>query len=341
MLYTNSTLVKLFPTLLDSSPGSTADATALGLERWLYLTQALQAHCVGGSVSAYRQRASVMGSLNWAINSIWTAPAWGSISHDGSWKMLHYRLKHVFAPAMLSFVHPVLFVPGSSHNVPANSTCPPGGACLHLSNHRHAALAVAGCSLSVVRFENGETVHTSAFEPPTIGAVAGADVFNATVAELFAAGACGAGECFLAAGCEGGAAGAAGADEGSAGVAMPLVAQPYFPTPLSECVLAHANLSGTITASNASAVQLTLATNTTAPYVFLSSTIPGRFSDNSFTLLPGKQQARTLSFEYDEMPGSSSRGGAAARSNGDWIHALRVYTMNNKAPTAGADVFGG
>lgn len=100
MLYANSTLVKEFPSLLSAED----NGTAAGLERWLYLTQALQAHCVGGSVATYRQHQEVMGSLNWAINSIWIGPAWGSISHDGSWKMLHYRLRHLFKSVLLSFV---------------------------------------------------------------------------------------------------------------------------------------------------------------------------------------------------------------------------------------------
>jgi hypothetical protein len=92
-----STLTSLFPTHLDTRPkaqGGVDDGTKAGLERWLYLTQALQAHCVGGSVSAYRQHSEVMGAVNWAVNSIWTgAPAWGSISHDG--KARARPVKHV------------------------------------------------------------------------------------------------------------------------------------------------------------------------------------------------------------------------------------------------------
>ena len=88
MLFENSTLTKAFPSLLDAS----MNGTARGLERWLYLTQALQTKCVGGSVSTYRQHTEVMGSLNWAINSIWIGPAWGSISHDGSCECSNGRL---------------------------------------------------------------------------------------------------------------------------------------------------------------------------------------------------------------------------------------------------------
>ena len=80
MLYANSTMTAEFPTLL----GKEDNGTSRGLERWLYLTQALQTRCVGGSIENYRQHSEVMGSLNWAINSIWIGPAWGSISHDGA-----------------------------------------------------------------------------------------------------------------------------------------------------------------------------------------------------------------------------------------------------------------
>ena len=89
-------------TLLGRPQEGTVDATALGLERWLYLTQVLQTHCVGGSISAYRQRKEVMGSLNWAINSIWTAaPAWGSISHDGLVILLNCFFVVMIGPALV------------------------------------------------------------------------------------------------------------------------------------------------------------------------------------------------------------------------------------------------
>lgn len=49
-------MVREFPTKL----GPQDNGTAAGLERWLYLTQALQTRCVGGSVTTYRQHAEVM-----------------------------------------------------------------------------------------------------------------------------------------------------------------------------------------------------------------------------------------------------------------------------------------
>jgi hypothetical protein len=52
-----------------------------------------------------------------------------------------------------------------------------------------------------------------------------------------------------------------------------------------------------------------------------------RFSDNSFTLLP--EAAATLTFEAEEPI-----GGRQSFSN-----ALRVYTINNKKPTMGVDIF--
>jgi hypothetical protein len=118
-----------------------------------------------------------------------------------------------------------------------------------------------------------------------------------------------------------------------------LVAQPYFPTPLSQCTLSHAAITGTVLSSNATAIRLEITANTTAPYVFLSSTLPGRFSDNSFTLLPN--QPSRLVFEIDAPPVDSVAPVAddAAAVVAGWIDAVRVYSMNNKAPTSGSVVF--
>ena len=99
-------------------------------------------------MSTYRQHTEVMGSLNWAINSIWLGPAWGSISHDGSWKMLHYRLRLLFKPLLLSFVEPSNTSPAAiKAGAVQNTQCPPGHACLHLSNHapRPATRECLGC----------------------------------------------------------------------------------------------------------------------------------------------------------------------------------------------------
>eukprot|EP00040_Diaphanoeca_grandis_P009532 m.49153 g.49153 ORF g.49153 m.49153 type:complete len:1286 (-) comp20958_c0_seq1:61-3918(-) len=101
----NSTLTRTFPLLFPNTDvNSSADNTTASLERWLYLTQALQSKCVGQSVTSYRQSPIVMGSLIWSLNEIWTSPAWSSIQGDGKWKMLHYHSRRLYTPLFVSFV---------------------------------------------------------------------------------------------------------------------------------------------------------------------------------------------------------------------------------------------
>jgi hypothetical protein len=64
----------------------------------------------------------------------------------------------------------------------------------------------------------------------------------------------------------------------------------------------------------------TIEANTTAPYTFLSSELPGTFSDNSLTLRPGEK----LSLEF-----ASEEGGVTADG---FLKSCRVYTMNMVLP---------
>src|SRR6516165_8258917 len=48
-----------------------------------------------------------MGALYWQLNDCWPCASWSSIEFGGRWKALHYEIKRIFAPALVS-VH----VPG-------------------------------------------------------------------------------------------------------------------------------------------------------------------------------------------------------------------------------------
>lgn len=461
----------------------------------------------------------VMGAVNWALNSIWTgAPAWGSISHDGSWKMLHYRLRHVFDDLLLSFVYPPLppapspptpspapaprsdcvwtmgtdYSPGEgtgalgsrtattkeeccaqcwaeglscaagvfsanktakkraqcadtgveccwlkteeevahpaavpgvlscapkrnrgqnqnqsqsqswtaagwsssgyyryasasasatgdtdtgvhhhhgarTGNVttgggapPAISSCPPGHACLHLSNHKLEPLEALSCALEVRAFATGRIEHSVNFTS-SVSANSGADVFSIGVAALMEAaagdprgtGACAnLSKCFLTALCSD----AVVAGGGSGGIPRTLDAsthaQPYFPVPLSQAELLPVGLTVTVVTvaiaseaaassssmrdyrypypnsypgtndnntSSVPALSVEVATNTTAPFTFLSSSIQGVFSDNSFMLLPEKPTTVTFQPAYPTTAQQFEK-------------ALKIYVMNQKLP---------
>jgi hypothetical protein len=66
----------------------------------------------------------------------------------------------------------------------------------------------------------------------------------------------------------------------------------------------------------------TIEANTTAPYTFLSSELPGTFSDNSLTLRPGEK----LSLEF-----ASAEEDEGVTADG-FLKSCRVYTMNMVLP---------
>ncbi|KAF9135047.1 hypothetical protein BGW39_004923 [Mortierella sp. 14UC] len=75
-----------------------------------YLTQCVQARSIIGQTEHYlrgRGEASrTMGALYWQLNDIWPAPTWSSIEHGGTWKPLHYFIKHAFADVLVSGYQP-------------------------------------------------------------------------------------------------------------------------------------------------------------------------------------------------------------------------------------------
>eukprot|EP00455_Lapot_gusevi_P046655 TRINITY_DN6177_c0_g1_i2.p1 TRINITY_DN6177_c0_g1~~TRINITY_DN6177_c0_g1_i2.p1 ORF type:complete len:114 (-),score=13.23 TRINITY_DN6177_c0_g1_i2:42-383(-) len=65
-----------------------------------------------------------------------------------------------------------------------------------------------------------------------------------------------------------------------------------FPAPLKSIVLSPPNIVVVSISSNGKHVSgystdVTIQSDHIAPYVFLETTVPGRFSDNGFLLLPG------------------------------------------------------
>jgi beta-mannosidase len=43
-----------------------------------------------------------LGALYWQLNVIWQAPTWASLEYDGRWKMLHYIVKDIFKPVLIT-----------------------------------------------------------------------------------------------------------------------------------------------------------------------------------------------------------------------------------------------
>jgi len=69
-----------------------------------YVSQLLQAKGIGMAIEAHRRaKPRCMGTLYWQLNDCWPVVSWSSFDYYGRWKALHYTVKKVYAPLMVSF----------------------------------------------------------------------------------------------------------------------------------------------------------------------------------------------------------------------------------------------
>ena len=157
--------------------------------------------------------------------------------------MLHYRLRHLFKPLLLSFVDTHSHTSSAAIAAGAVSNdhlCAQGRTCLHLSNHNQSPGGGGGggggsgglqCSLHVRDYETGASKLAEAFGA-TAPAVGGAIVADFETTDLLKRAQCAAGECWLSSECERGGGGGRGEGEevenGWTGGGK-LEAQPIFP----------------------------------------------------------------------------------------------------------------
>ncbi len=70
-----------------------------GFESVLYLSQVQQAMAIKTGVEAWRHlQPRCMGTLYWQLNDNWPVASWSSIEYGGKWKHLHYQAKRFYAP---------------------------------------------------------------------------------------------------------------------------------------------------------------------------------------------------------------------------------------------------
>ncbi len=72
---------------------------------FVYLSQIMQAEGVRFAVETHRRNMPhCMGSLYWQLNDCWPTMSWAGVDYFGRWKALHYYLKKVYAPLLLSTI---------------------------------------------------------------------------------------------------------------------------------------------------------------------------------------------------------------------------------------------
>lgn len=74
-----------------------------GFENQIYLSQVQQAVAIRTAIDWWRSlEPYCMGAIVWQLNDVWPGPSWSSIEYGGKWKLLHYEEKKAFEPFHLS-----------------------------------------------------------------------------------------------------------------------------------------------------------------------------------------------------------------------------------------------
>jgi beta-mannosidase len=73
-------------------------------EQFIYVGQLLQAEAIELAIESHRSDMPYcMGSLYWQINDCWPVASWSGIDYYGRWKALHYFAREAFKPTVLVF----------------------------------------------------------------------------------------------------------------------------------------------------------------------------------------------------------------------------------------------
>lgn len=76
---------------------------AKSFESLLWLSQVLQAEGMKIAVEHFRsQMPRIMGSLYWQINDCWQVASWSGMDYFGTWKALHYYARRFYSPVLVS-----------------------------------------------------------------------------------------------------------------------------------------------------------------------------------------------------------------------------------------------
>ena len=69
------------------------------MDATLYLSQVQQALAIKAAVEGWRaERPHCMGTLYWQLNDLWPVSSWSSLEYGGKWKHLHHHARRFYAP---------------------------------------------------------------------------------------------------------------------------------------------------------------------------------------------------------------------------------------------------
>ena len=226
----------------------------------LYLSQVQQALAIKTAVDYWRSlRPVCMGAIIWQLNDLWPVSSWSSIEYSGKWKLLHYASKQFFAPIGIS-----LYKKNDSIK------------CFVIND---TSLDVkASLTLSLIDFD-GNVLRNEEFHDITAPANSSTRFFDEAIASVgFSA------DTFFVR-----------AELTYGGTS---VTQTLFCTQPKKCELEKPNIKYTVRQNKDGTYKITLKAEKPAFFVSLDAgEVPGVFSKNFLTLVPGTTEVVTFRAE--------------------------------------------
>ena len=296
---------------------------------YCYLSQAVAALCYGTLMAWHRTLRNqapsyTMGAMYWQTADQWQAPTWSSIEVNGRWKQNHYAVKRAFAPIAITGHVNATKARGDVLTLYVVTDVP-------YPVQAHWAVEVREWSTgAVVRAINGTQA---------VPRMHSTLVLNETVASVL--GSCAASLCFLRL--------VAAVTSDECADAELLVDGFLFLAPLANVSLQDPRIKITpaavevstaagegrgwdrcaalraveprareggvegVGAGNVSSMAVVVSASAMAAYVWLETEVEGRWSDNSFTLVPGME--RTVEFlGYDAFDPAAFTASLQVRS---------------------------
>jgi beta-mannosidase len=263
-----------------------------GFEEMVFLSQVQQGLAIKTAIEYWRStKPRCMGTLFWQINDTWPVHSWASLDYGGQWKPLHYMAKRFFEQVNLVAV-PVFDAQQTNSRGDPIEGATPDAIVLKGINDTPSAAPIRFEVLAVNMSGGTRILHQGETE---LSPDQAEEVFRVAAGDI----ADGEFLYFL----------------WSDGTGAPIGENDFFPRaykyfdlPASEVTAHWSEIDGK--------PAVTLKTDQPALFVTLSSDLPGYFSDNSITLLPGRD--RTLTF----TPRKGAAPDAAALASGTVVHHL-------------------
>eukprot|EP00041_Stephanoeca_diplocostata_P033318 m.1098586 g.1098586 ORF g.1098586 m.1098586 type:complete len:693 (-) comp24314_c0_seq12:202-2280(-) len=272
-------------------------------------TQAVQALCIKTQSEFYRAQRNTtgsrtMGCMYWQLNDIWQAPSWASIEYGGRWKALHYHIKRAYQAIM---VFPALTgttaIPSASldSNAHHRDVWDPTGARVGIQLVSDLMHAVATVNVSWVlwAWKSDTIVARNSTVVASMPALSVVEVLPSTsLSELLPRGVAATQAVLVV---------AAGGADPEQQTQNELYLSPFKLIDFSgKRPLVSITVRVTAQADDGVTIELELHSSALVPLLFVDSPLDGRFSDNSFLMLPTEGQDAVAPKMLTFIPWTSS-----------------------------------